>query len=287
MMMQLTRRDTTRKLTDRLGTGISGAAVIIALIPLGALVVYIVAQGASRLSLGFFTENPGAYGAPGGMGPMIVGTLIIIGLTSAIGIPIGLLSGIFLANYGGGTFGHTVRFITDVIAGTPSIIAGVIAFAVVVIPTGTFSAYSAAVALALLMFPTVTRATEVAIRAVPSELREAALALGGPEWKLTARVIIPTAASGIVTAIVLGVARVAGETAPLVFTAFGSSQLSTNITAPIGALPLQIWVDAQSPYATDHAAAFAGAFVLFSIIVILNLVARVLTYRLSQRTRIT
>lgn len=285
-MMQATRRVTLRRLVDRLGTGLSVAALIAALVPLGAMVIYIVVQGAAALNIGFFTKMPGQYGqAGGGMAPMMIGTLIIIGLTSIIGIPFGLLSGVYLARHGDGRFGYTVRFVTDVVAGTPSILAGVIASAVLVVTFHGYSAYSAAVALALLMFPTVTRATEEAVRAVPTELREAALALGAPEWKLMLRIIIPTAASGIVTAIVLGIARVAGETAPLYFTAFGNPFFSTNIFAPIGALPLQIWQDAQSPYPTDHTAAFAGAFVLFAIIVILNLVARGLTYRLAQRTR--
>jgi len=287
MIRRRSRRDAFRRLIDRFGTGVSILAVILALVPLGALVFYIVSQGAAAIDVNFFTQVPPVMGQTGGgMAPMIVGTLIIIGLTSAVGIPIGILSGVYLARHGAGKYGQTVRFVTDVIAGTPSILAGVIVYALLNGLVHHFAAYQAALALALLMFPTVTRATEEAIRSVPPEVREAGLGLGAPEWKLLTRVLIPTAASGIVTAIVLGVARVAGETAPLVFTAFGNPAMSTNINAPIGALPLQIWTDAQSPFSVDHTAAYAGAFVLFMLILVLNLGARALTFRLTRRTRI-
>jgi phosphate transport system permease protein len=179
-------------------------------------------------------------------------------------------------------FSHTVRFFTDVIAGTPSIIAGVVVYALVVIPFG-FSAISGGIALGLLMFPTVTRATEEAIKLVPAPIREAALALGLPEWKTTFRVVLPAATQGIVTAIMLGIARVAGETAPLVFTAFGSPFMPGSPTGPTSALPLEIWHDAQQPFTDLHRQAWAGAFTLFAIIVILNLTARLLTFRLSRR----
>jgi phosphate transport system permease protein len=213
----------------------------------------------------------------------IVGTLFLILLTSAIGVPIGILSGIYLWRASGGRFADLVRFVTDVIAGTPSIVAGGVTYALVVIPMGHFSALAGAVALALLMFPTVTRATEETIKLVPPAIREAGLALGLPEWKTTLRIVLPSATAGIVTAIMLGVARVAGETAPLVFTAFGNDHLVANPTREIGALPLQIWKYAQAPYDDWHRQAWAGAFVLFCLVVLINLIARVLTYRLSSR----
>lgn len=286
-MMASTPRDVLRRFIDRIGTGVAITAVIVALIPLVAMLAYIVDRGASSITWNFFTQGPPVFGMTGGgMGPMIVGSLLIMAMTSAIGIPIGLFSGIYLADHGGGRYGQTVCFVTDVIAGTPSILAGVIIYAILNSLVHHFAAYQAALALALLMFPTVTRATEEAIRAVPSEIREAGLGLGAPEWKLLVKVLIPTSAAGIVTAIVLGVARVAGETAPLYFTAFGNDAMSTNVNGPIGALPLQIWVDAQSPSPIDHSAAYAGAFVLFCLILILNLTARGLTFRLTRRTRI-
>jgi phosphate transport system permease protein len=249
------------------------------------MIVYVLQQGGSSLNLAFFTRLPAPEGETGGgMAQAIVGTLYLIGLASLVGLPIGLLGGIYLARTSNAGFAHTVRFVTDVIAGTPSIVAGVVGYALIVLPTGHFSAPAGAVALGILMFPTVTRATEETIRLVPATIREAALALGLPEWKAMLRVILPAAANGIVTAIMLGIARVAGETAPLYLTILGNTQFNWSLTGPVGALPVQIWQDAQTPYADLHRQAWAGAFVLFAIIVSLNLSARLLTYRLSQRT---
>jgi phosphate transport system permease protein len=278
-----------RKITDRIGTGLATAALIVAIIPLGAVVIYVLIQGGSSLDWAFFTQEPSSsvFGNPsGGISPSIVGTLILIAVSSIIGIPFGILSGIHLARYGNGSFGQSVRFISDVIAGTPSIVAGMVVYALIVIPTGIQSAFVASLALAILMFPTVTRATEEAIRAVPTELREAALALGSPEWKTMFRVTLPTAAAGIVTAIVLGIARVAGETAPLIFLIGIETQMSKNPFGPISALPTTIWNYSQQPQPFYVNQAWAGAFVLFALILTLNLVARALTSRLSNRARI-
>ena len=278
-----------RKFTDRIGTALATGALIVALIPLGAVIIYVLIQGGSSLNVAFFTQAPSStvFGIPsGGMAPMIVGTVVLVVTASAIGIPVGILSGMHLARYGKSSFGQTVRFITDVIAGTPSIVAGMVVYALVVIPTGQQSAFIAALALAILMFPTVTRATEEAIRAVPTELREAALALGAPEWKTMFRVTLPTASAGIVTAIVLGIARVAGETAPLIFLIGIQNQMSLNPFEPISALPTTIWNYSQQPFSFYVNQAWAGAFVLFTLILVLNLIARILTARLSKRARI-
>lgn len=273
-----------RKTINGAGVALALLCLIIALIPLGAVLFYVLAQGGSSLNLAFFTQLPKPPGETGGgMENALVGTLEIMGLTSIIGLPIGLLSGIYLARSGGGRFGDIVRFVTDVIAGTPSIVAGVVAYALVVVPLGGFSALSGSVALALLMFPTVTRATEEAIKLVPVAVREAALAIGLPEWKAMFRVILPTAASGVVTAIMLGIARVAGETAPLLFTAFGNPNVQLSPFQSMETLPAQIWTYATSPYDDWHRQAWAGAFVLFAIIVILNLFARLLTRRMRSR----
>lgn len=267
------------------GTGVALACLVAALIPLVAMVAYVIQQGASSINLAFFTQAPVPAGeSGGGMLPAITGTLIIIAMASIMGIPIGIFSGIYLSRTANVRFAHVVRFVTDVVAGTPSIVAGIVAYAVLVIPFGSFSAFSASVALALLMFPTVTRATESAITLIPVAVREAGLALGLPEWKTMLRIILPAASNGIVTAAVLGVARVAGETAPLVFTAFGNDAMpGSPFAGAVGALPLQIWVYATGPYTTWHQQAYAGALTLFSIIVILNLTARLLTHRLSRR----
>lgn len=277
-----------RKALNVLGIGLTVAAVLLAVIPLGAMLVFVLGKGGSALTWSFFTNTPAPAGEPGGgMSSQIAGTLYLIALASLIGIPIGIGSGIYLSRSTNPAFARIVRFFTDVIAGTPSIIAGVVAYALIVIPFSSFSPLAGAAALALLMFPTVTRATEEAINLVPSAVREAGLALGFPEWKTMLRVVLPTAAQGIVTAAMLGVARVAGETAPLYLTVLGNPNFSFRLNGPMGALPLQIWIYATSPYEEWIKQAWAGAFVLFAIIVMANLTARLLTYRLSQRVGTT
>lgn len=276
-----------RRLMNRLGGGLTVLAVILALIPLGAMIGFVLVQGGTSLSLDFFLNTPQPAGTPGGgMSSQIVGTLLLILIASLIGLPIGIGSGVYLARDRHPRFGSVVRFVTDVVAGTPSIVAGVVAYAVVVIPFG-FSAIAGGIALALLMFPTVTRATEEAIRLVPVAIREGGLALGLPEWITTVRVVLPAAGPGIITAVMLGIARVAGETAPLYLTVFGSDAMSVAPGGPVGALPLEIWKYAQTPYADLIRQAWAGAFVLFALILLLNLSARLLTYRLARRTGAT
>lgn len=272
-----------RKLTNWVGSGLALICVIAAILPLGAMLFYVLQQGGSSLNWDFFTQLPKPTGETGGgIVNGILGTLYIIVLASLVGLPIGLLSGIYLSRAGSSTFANAVRFVTDVIAGTPSIVAGVVGYALIVIPTGHFSAVAGGVALGLLMFPTVTRATEETIKLVPGTIREAALALGLPEWKTMVRVILPAAMNGIVTAVMLGIARVAGETAPLYLTILGNSQINWSLRGPVGALPIAIWQYAQTPYEDLHRQAWAGAFVLFAIIVLLNLSARLLTWRLSK-----
>jgi phosphate transport system permease protein len=272
-----------RKNVGRLGSILATLCVVAAIVPLAYMMYYVLSQGGSSLSLSFFTKLPAPAGeVGGGFSNAIAGTLLLIPLSSLFGLPIGILSGIYLARSGNVGFAQAARFVTDVIAGLPSIVAGVVAYALIVIPFG-FSAMAGSIALGLLMFPTVTRATEEAIKLVPIPIREAALALGIPEWKAMFRIILPAAINGIVTAIMLGIARVAGETAPLYLTIFGSNNLPGSPFQPVHALPLQIWNYATGPYDEWHRQAWAGAFVLFAIIVILNLIARLLTYRLSKR----
>jgi phosphate transport system permease protein len=267
------------------GTALAVICLLLAVIPLGAMIIYVLEQGAGSLDLNFFTHLPAPTGETGGgMSNAILGTLLLIVLASLVGLPIGILTGIYLARTRALRFATSVRFVTDVIAGTPSIVAGVIAYALVVIPMGHFSALSGGIALGLLMFPTVARATEEAIKLVPGTIREAGLAVGLPEWVTMFRIILPAAAAGIVTAVMLGIARVAGETAPLVFTAFGNTFYQWSPLHEINALPLQIWVYATSPYADWHRQAWAGAFVLFVIVFVLNLAARLLTRRLAAQT---
>lgn len=270
-----------RRTVNIAGTALTIVAVVLAVIPLGAMLAWVVAQGASSLDLNFFTQLPKPTGETGGgMLNAITGTIELIVLASIIGIPIGIFSGMYLAEAGANGFAHAVRFVTDVIAGTPSIVAGIIVYALVVLPFG-FSALSGGIALALLMFPTVGRASEEAIRLVPISAREAGLALGIPEWKTMLRITLPAAVGGMVTAAMLGIARVAGETAPLLFTSFGSPQVQLSPNQPVEALPLQIWYYATSPYADWHRQAWAGALVLFALILVLNLAARLAAHRLT------
>lgn len=274
-----------RKIVNATGLALALVCLILALLPLGAMLAYVLGQGGSSLDLAFFTHGPVPTGElGGGMRSDILGTLYLIVLASLLGLPVGILSGIYLSRSLRTPFATTVRFFADVIAGTPSIVAGVVAYALVVIPMGRFSAFAGGVALALLMFPTVTRATEEAIRLVPGSIKEAALALGLSEWKTMLRVVLPAAANGIVTAIMLGIARVAGETAPLLFTAFGNDLVNWNPGRAVGALPLQIFKYATGPYDDWHRQAWAGAFVLFAIVFALNLTARLITFRLTSRT---
>lgn len=273
-----------RKAVNIAGWSLALLCLVLALIPLCAMLSYVLGQGGSSLNVNFFTHVRAAIGEPGGgMLNDIQGTLYLILLACIVGLPIGVGSGIYLTRAEGNRFSTVVRFFTDVIAGTPSIVAGIVAYALVVIPMGHFSAISGGVALGLLMFPTVTRATEETIKLVPTSIREAGLALGLPEWQTMVRIILPAAANGIVTAVMLGIARVAGETAPLLFTAFGNPNVSFRPDNSVGALPLEIWNYATSPYDDLHRQAWAGAFVLFAIIVVLNMSARLLTMRLSSR----
>ena len=275
------------RIANYLGAGLAGLAVVIAVIPLVAMMAWVIGKGATSLNLQFFTNVPVPTGeSGGGMLNAITGTIILIVIASIIGLPIGIFSGIYLYRSGGTPFGTTVRYVTDVIAGTPSIIAGVIAYGLLVVTLGHFSALSGGVALALLMFPTVTRATEEAIRLVPPSIREAGLALGLTEWRTMASVILPSALGGIVTAVMLGIGRVAGETAPLLFTAFGNPAVQTSPMQPVEALPLQIWYYATSPYQDWQRQAWAGALVLFALIVFLNLLARFLLSRTRANAQI-
>lgn len=273
-------RSGRRAWTNRLMLALCVLCAVIVLVPLVVVLVYVVAQGFSHLSLGLLTTLPDPTSAQGGgLLNAITGTLLLLLIACCVGLPIGLLSGIYLAEYGRGRLATTVRFLSNVLAGLPSIVAGLVAYGLIVVATGGFSALAGGVALGLLMFPTVTRATEAVLRLVPVSLREAGLALGLPHWQVILRIALPTAAGGIATAIILGIARVTGETAPLLFTAFGSNDVPHSVMEPVSALPLAIFVDSQYPDAQSHALAWAGALVLVALVLLLNGVARLLARR--------
>ena len=226
----------------------------------------------------FFTQMPKPVGeSGGGMANGIVGTLILVSLGSVIGIPIGVLSGIYVTEYSGGFFSNLVKFVTDVLSGVPSIIIGIFAYGVIVIPMQGFSAIAGGFSLGILMIPTITRITEEMLKLVPQSLREASLALGVSRWKTTLQIVLRTASGGIITGILLAIARAAGETAPLLFTAFGNRFWSTDLNQPIASLPVQIFNYAISPFEDWHHQAWAGALVLIILVFIVNLIVRIVT----------
>ena len=274
------RRRVMRGLARRRGTSIAMvaltcAAATLAIVPLIAILAYLMKQGAATLSLDFFTNSPRPVGeAGGGMANAIAGTLILIGLASAVGLPVGIGAGLYLAERGGTKLANLVRFLADVLNGLPSIVMGIFAWQFLVRPIGHFSALAGGAAIGAMMIPLVTRTTEEMVRTVPPSLREAALALGYPRWRTSLQIVLRTALGGIVTGVLVAVARVAGETAPLLFTAFGNQFWSTHVTQPIAALPLQVFVYAISPYDEWHAQAWAGALVLIAIVLVISVLAR-------------
>src|SRR4051812_8702572 len=258
--------------------GLTYLAAILATLPLLLILAHLMRKGAASLSLSFFTSMPKPVGeAGGGMANAIIGTLILIGIACAIGLPIGIGSGIYLSEKRRTPLAHTVRFLSDVLNGLPSIVMGIFAWEFLVRPAGHFSALAGGAALGAMMIPLVTRTTEEMLRVVPTPLREAALALGYPKWRTSLSVVLRTALAGIATGALVAVARIAGETAPLLFTAFGNQFWSTSVREPIAALPLQIFTYAISPYDEWHAQAWAGALVLIVIVLVISLAARVVT----------
>ena len=271
-------RAARRKLISRMMLGLCYVAAIAAVLPLLYIFFYTTMQGASALNVEFFTELPKPVGeAGGGMANAIVGTLILVGIGSLIGIPVGLLAGIYVTEYSKSLIANIVKFVTDVLSGIPSIIIGIFAYGVVVLPMQKFSALAGGFALGILMIPTVTRTTEEMLKLVPHTLREAALALGIPRWKTTLRIVLRTASGGIITGVLLAIARAAGETAPLLFTSFGNSFWAESLDSPMASIPVQIFNYAISPYEEWHKMAWAGAFVLITLVFLVSLVVRLAT----------
>jgi len=277
-----------RGITDGVVTVLAILATVLVVLPLVVIFGYLVYKGASSLNVAFFTQIPKPEGENGGgMANAIVGSAVLLGLASLIGVPIGIGGGIFLAEYGRGTkLANAVRFTADVLNGVPSIVMGLAAYALIVSPqigflpfVGHFSAFSGGVALGIMMIPTVCRTTEEMLLMVPHAVREAALGLGVPAWRSVLSITVKTASPGIITGCMLAFARVAGETAPLLFTALGNSFMSTSLDRPIEALPLQIYVYALSPYDDQHRLAWAGALVLIVLIVVAVSLVRYVTSR--------
>jgi phosphate transport system permease protein len=252
------------------------AAAVMA--PIFLVLYFLIREGASALDWSFFTQLPKPSGeAGGGMANAIVGTLVLLAMAAAIGVPVGVMGGIYLAEYGSERANTWIRFTADVLNGVPSIVWGMVVYALLVVPFKTFSAYAGGVALGLMMIPLVMRTTEEVLILVPQGYREAGLALGIPRWKIITVIVVRTALKGIITGILIATARVAGETAPLLFTALGNNFWSHRLSEPISALPLQIFSYAISPYDDWHRQAWAGALVLMALILTLNIVVRVLS----------
>ena len=256
-------------------TGLTVAAVLIALAPLASVLVYVAIQGAAAVNWDFFTQLPKPVGETGGgMANAIGGSLTLIALASCIGLPVGILGGLYLAELGNGALGWWIRFTADVLNGIPSIVVGVFVYTLVVVPMKRFSAIAGGAALGIMMAPLVMRTTEELVRLVPNALREAALALGIPWWITTVRVVLRTATVGILTGVMLAVARIGGETAPLLFTAFNNQYWQTRLDQPIASLTVQLYNYAIAPYDDWHRQAWAAALVLMSITLALNIAAR-------------
>jgi|SRR5579872_708607 len=257
-----------RRFKDHLATFAAIAAVTLVLAPLIAIFVYLVYKGVGSLNWAFLTQTPKPVGeAGGGMANAIVGSMMILLIASAMGVPLGIGAGIYLAEYGQGAFGKIIRFTADVLNGVPSIVIGIVAYTIVVLRQKHFSALAGGVALAIMMVPTISRTTEEMLLLVPESVREAAYGLGIPRWRTTLSITLRTATSGVITGVMLAFARVAGETAPLLFTAFGNQFWNLNVNQPTAALPLQIFNYAISPFDEWHRQAWAGALILIILIV--------------------
>jgi phosphate transport system permease protein len=257
---------------------LAALAAVLVVLPLLLIFAFLLWQGASAVNVDFFTHLPKPVGeVGGGMANAIVGTLMLLALAAILGLPIGILGGLYLAESRDRRLPWVARFLADVLNGVPSIVVGIFAYTVIVLPMRRFSALAGAFALAVIMLPIVVRTSEELVRLVPASLREAGLALGIPEWKVLLRVVLRTARAGIITGVMVAIARVAGETAPLLFTAFGNRFWHQGLDQPIAALPLQIFAYAIAPYDDWHRQAWAGALVLIGLVFVVSFMARVVT----------
>jgi phosphate transport system permease protein len=270
-----------RRTADHMATGLAVLSTVLVIAPLVAIFLYLLYKGASSLNLAFFTQIPKPVGETGGgMANAIFGSGLLLAVGSVLGVPVGIAAGVFLAEFGrGGKLANIVRFTADVLNGVPSIVMGVAVYSLIVLPQKHFSAFSGGVALGIMMIPTITRTTEEMLLMVPHAVREAALGLGVPNWRAVLSITLRTASPGVITGCMLAFARVAGETAPLLFTAFGNQFWSANLNGPIAALPLQIYVYALSPYDDWHRLAWAGSLVLIVLIVVSVSLVRYVTTR--------
>jgi phosphate transport system permease protein len=275
------RKSSQKRKIDKVVTVLAIAGVCLAIIPLGSILFEVIKNGASAISIEFLIERPGALASgKGGIAPAIQGTLITVGLASIIAAPIGVLAGIYLSEFAGtGPFPHAVRFFNDVLTGLPSIVLGIVGYIVVVLSLGSFSVWAGAFALSIIMIPIVVRVTEESLKVVPNSIREAGYSLGIPKWKITIFITLKSALSGVLTGIVLGVSRIAGETAPLIMTILGTSLFFTSFNEPVDALPLRIWRLASQPYESAHSQGWGAALILILIVMSFSIALRLLAMR--------
>lgn len=273
-----------RKAKNAAFTAVLWLAALVAMVPLAAILYFVLAKGLPVMNAAFFTQTAPAPAMPGGgMAQAFVGTGIIVGIATLISVPLGVLTAIYLSEYGRGAFASAVRFVAEILLSTPSIVAGAFVWAIVVTAMHSFSAVAGSIALTVLMWPIITRSAEETLRLVPNDLREAALALGVPRWKVVLRIVLPTAGSGILTSVMLAVARGFGETAPILLTSLGNDFINTNPFYPTDAVPLRIYTYAQSAFAQWQALAWGGAVSLLAAVLVLSVGARILSNRQQRR----
>jgi phosphate transport system permease protein len=279
-------RDRWRRILSNVILVLCAGSVLVALVPLALILFYVLSQGMAALNVAFFTQMPKPVGEPGGgMANAIAGSLIVTGIAAALAIPVGVMSGIYVAEYAGTRLASASRFAADTLNGVPSIVIGVFVYTIVVLSMGRFSALAGGVALGIMMIPLILRTTEELLRLVPTTLREGALALGATRGRAVFSVVVPAALPGILTGILLALARIAGETAPLLFTALNNRFWSTDITQPIATLTVQVFTYAIAPYPEWHQQAWAGALVLVGMVLVCSLLARIATARMERLQR--
>jgi phosphate transport system permease protein len=275
--LQVARSLTRRRLVSSFMTGVTAACAVTAIAVLLIILSYIAVRGVSSLSLQFLIDTPKPVGEGGGIGNAILGSFLMTALASVIGLPIGIAAGVYLAEYGNGWIGRVVRFVADTMTGVPSIIVGIFVFTVVVMPMGRQSGLAGGIALAIIMIPIVARTTEEMIRLVPGSMREGALALGAPDWRVTWDIVLPAARAGIATGAMLGIARISGETAPLLFTALNSRFYNLYLDQPMASLTVQIFNYATGPFEDQWRMAWAATLILVMLILTINIAVRYIT----------
>ncbi|HEY6164181.1 MAG TPA: phosphate ABC transporter permease PstA [Nitrososphaeraceae archaeon] len=277
------RHSSKRRLMDKIVSILAVVCVLAAIIPLGSILLEVIKNGASAINIELVTQPPGAMGSAtsGGIAPAIQGTLIVIGLATLIGAPVGILAGIFLSEFapGNGLFPSAVRLFSDVLTGLPSVVIGIVGYLTIVLTTGSFSVLAGAFSLSIIMIPIVVRITEETLKIVPNSIREAGQSLGIAKWKITLFIVLKSAKSGVITGIVLAISRIAGETAPLIMTILGTSLFFSSFTNPVDALPLRIWRLASQPYDSAHSQGWGAALILIIVVMILSMALRLLTQR--------